>query len=143
MKQSNKAFASLPALACPRSRKHAHTASTSDTTFLLFSGTCSCGCRLIKPFFPFFLAFQGGDGTRGSCGALGHCNVFYLSLSLADVPHATLHHLLVRLLRAEDPVARVAQAGQDVAFLVQALVHVREVDLDVGVLSLNRLDALG
>ena len=50
---------------------------------------------------------------------------------------------LRRLLRAEDAVAGVAETGDDVAVLVQALVHRAGVDLHVGVLVRQILDALG
>ena len=47
------------------------------------------------------------------------------------------------LLRAEDPVAGVAQAGDDVAVLVELFIHGGDVDLHVGVVGADALDALG
>ena len=47
------------------------------------------------------------------------------------------------LLGAENAVAGVAQAGDDVAVLVEVIVERASVDVDVGELLLNGLDALG
>ena len=47
------------------------------------------------------------------------------------------------LLGAEDPVAGIAQAGDDVAVVIELLVHARDVDVHVRVLGLHALHALG
>ena len=47
------------------------------------------------------------------------------------------------LLGAEDAVARVAEAGHNVAVLVQMIVHRAAVDVDVGMLLAEHPDALG
>ena len=47
------------------------------------------------------------------------------------------------LLRAENPVAGVAEAGDDIAVLVELLIHGAAVELDVGVLGGDELDAFG
>ena len=49
----------------------------------------------------------------------------------------------MKLLRAENAVARVAEAGDDVAVLVEMIIECAGVDVDVGVLLLNGLDAFG
>ena len=47
------------------------------------------------------------------------------------------------LLGAEDPVAGIAQTGDDVALLIQVIVQSTGIDIHVGVLLLQELDALG
>ena len=49
----------------------------------------------------------------------------------------------VDLLRAEDTVAGIAQAGDDVAMLVELFIHGGNVNFHVGVVGADALDALG
>lgn len=50
---------------------------------------------------------------------------------------------LVRFLRGENAIAGVAEAGEDVALLVDPLVDVAHVNVDARVLRFNRPDAFG
>ena len=47
------------------------------------------------------------------------------------------------LLRAEDPVAGIAQAGDNVAVLVEVIVHSAAEDVHIGVVLLDEFDAFG
>ena len=67
----------------------------------------------------------------------------YKALTLLESTPITLLSTNWYLSCAEDSVTSIAQAGEDVILLVEALIERREVDIYVGVLLLDSCHALG